>query len=441
MRFVCFALTLFAASANSIAQDPLPSWNEGPSKQAIVAFVDRVTDPGAESFVPVPERIAVFDNDGTLWCENPVPNQAAFAIDEIKRLLPENPDWKQDPAVQALLDGDIDALKADHNAALIRIFALTHAGVTTDEFDRRVENWLATAKHPKFDGAYTQVIYKPMLELLDYLRANEFETWIVSGGGKDFMRVFAEETYGIPPQQVIGSYGKLKYELIDDQPTLTKTLDSLFVDDKEGKPVAIGQFIGRRPIACFGNSDGDQAMMEYTTIDNPRASFGLIVHHTDSDREYAYDAKPASSGKLVTALADAPRRGWTVVDMKSDWKIVFPPIANPDPKQLIGKWLVEDIGGRGVIDRAQTTIEFAVDGTVSGSTCVNRFSGNANVEDGKLSFGPLRTTRRAGPPAMMDQEQKFLRAIESVVAYESNEPGMLHLLDDEGQKSIKLSRR
>lgn len=437
---LAFAL-LPCSLGSTYADDPLPSWNQGMSKQAIVAFVQEVTTEGSESFVPAAERIAVFDNDGTLWCEYPLPNQAIFAFDEIKRMLPENPKWKEEPAVAALLNGDTAALKADHNAGLIKLLALTHAGITTDEFEMRIENWLATAKHPRFDCSYTQVIYQPMLEVLEYLRANQFETWIVSGGGQDFMRVFAEETYGIPPQQVIGSYGKLKYELVDGKPTLTKTLDSLFVDDKEGKPVAIAQFIGRRPIACFGNSNGDQAMMEYTTIDNPRPSFGLIVHHTDAEREYAYDANPTGSGKLTTALAVAPQLGWTVVDMQKDWSTVFPVHAGQQHAQLTGNWLVEDIDGRGVIDNAQTTVEFGADGAVSGNSCVNRYSGKTDIENNSLSFGPLAATRKAGPPAMMDQEQRFFKAIDSVTAYKFGDPGIVYFLNANGNRVLKLSKQ
>lgn len=451
MKTIYLLLFTVVISMNASADDPLPSWNEGSSKQAIVDFVARVTTEGSESFVAVADRIAVFDNDGTLWCEYPLPNQATFASDEIKRMLPEHPEWKDEPAVAALLSGDAAALLADHHAGLIKLLAMTHAGLSTNEFDKRVENWLASSKHPKFGCSYKQVIYQPMVEVLDYLRANDFETWIVSGGGQDFMRVFAEETYGIPRQQVVGSHARMSYELVDGIPTLTKTMDSLFVDEKEGKPVAIELFIGRRPIACFGNSNGDQAMMEYTTMDNPLSSFGLIVHHTDAEREYAYDANPTSSGKLTTALEVAPQRGWTVVDMKNDWKTVFPArnsltmndaaSNNEGRKQLMGSWLVEDINGRGVIDRAQTTIELKVDGTFSGSTCVNRYSGKADIASGKVSLGSLTTTRRAGPPAMMDQEQKFLKAIASVAAYQFGEPGILLFFDDNGRQMMRLSRQ
>ena len=303
----------------------LASWRDTAGKKAITDFVARVTDATSMDFVPPSERIAVFDNDGTLWPENPMPFQLAFALDELKRRLPDEPAWREDPAVQAALKGDLPALLADHYRGLFRIIELTGSGMTTVEFANRVRAWFATATHPRFDRAYDQLAYQPMLELVAYLRANGFKTFIVSGGGADFMRVFSERVYGIPPEQVVGSNARTVYELRDNGPVLVKTLDHLFVDDGPGKPVGIHQFIGRRPIACFGNSDGDLQMLEYTTIDNPRPSLGVVVHHTDADREYAYDEKPKSSGKLVKALTNAPGRGWIVVDMKNDWAELFTP--------------------------------------------------------------------------------------------------------------------
>ena len=306
------------------AEDPLPSWNEGAAKAAIISFVERVTAEGSDGFVPAPERIAVFDNDGCLWPENPLPFQAAFAFDEVKRLMAEKPELKDDPMVQALLAGDIGKLlEGKHHDGLLHIIALTHAGMTTDEFGKRVEDWLATAKHPRFDRPYDQLTYQPMQEVLRYLRANGFKTFIVSGGGADFMRVWSERVYGIPPEQVVGSTGRVTYELRETGPVLVKTLDHLFIDDKAGKPAGIHQFIGRRPIAVFGNSDGDKQMLEYVTINNPKPSLGVIVRHTDAEREYQYDVNPKSSGTLVEALKDAPQRGWTVVSMKDDWKTIF----------------------------------------------------------------------------------------------------------------------
>ena len=320
-----FFLLLACALISEAAADPLPSWNSGPAKQAILDFVAKVTDPDSKGFVPASERLAVFDNDGTLWPENPMPFQLSFALDELKRRLPDEPAWKDDPMVQAALAGDLPTLLADHYKGLFRIIDLTGSGMTTEEFADRVRAWFANAKHPRFDRPYDQLAYQPMLEVLEFLRANGFKTCIVSGGGADFMRVFAERVYGIPPEQVIGSNTRTVFELRDSGPVLVKTMKDLFINDKSGKPVAIHQFLGRRPIACFGNSDGDKAMLEYTTINNPHPSFGLIVHHTDADREYAYDSSPKSSGKLVEALADAPKRGWIVVDMKADWEKIFTP--------------------------------------------------------------------------------------------------------------------
>ena len=327
MKKISCAIFLLLASAliSQAAADPLPSWNSGSAKQAILDFVAKVTDPDSKEFVPVPERLAVFDNDGALWPENPMPFQLAFALDELKRRLPDEPAWKDDPMVQAALAGDLPTLLADHYKGIFHIIDLTGSGMTTEDFADRVRVWFATAKHPRFDRPYDQLAYQPMLEVLEFLRANGFKTCIVSGGGADFMRVFAERVYGIPPEQVIGSNTRTVFELRDSGPVLVKTMKDLFIDDKSGKPVAIHQFLGRRPIACFGNSDGDKAMLEYTTINNPHPSFGLIVHHTDAEREYAYDSSPTSSGKLVEALADAPKRGWVVVDMKTDWKKIFTP--------------------------------------------------------------------------------------------------------------------
>ena len=327
MKKISCAIFLLLASAliSQAAADPLPSWNSGPAKQAILDFVAKVTDPDSKEFVPVPERLAVFDNDGMLWPENPMPFQLSFALDELKRRLPDEPAWKDDPMVQAALAGDLPTLLADHYKGIFHIIDLTGSGMATEDFSDRVRAWFATAKHPRFDRPYDQLAYQPMLEVLAFLRANGFKTCIVSGGGADFMRVFAERVYGIPPEQVIGSYTRTVFELRDSGPVLVKTMKDLFIDDKSGKPVAIHQFLGRRPIACFGNSDGDKAMLEYTTINNPHPSFGLIVHHTDANREYAYDSSPKSSGKLVEALADAPKRGWIVVDMKTDWEKIFAP--------------------------------------------------------------------------------------------------------------------
>ena len=310
--------------ADHVPSDPLPSWNAGAAKQAILDYVRRVTDEASPDHVPAPERIAVFDNDGTLWPEYPFPFQAAFAADRLRARVATEPKLEADPMVKAFLAGDLAPLLAgDRHDGLLHVISLTHAGLTVEEFQAAVAAWIDSAEHPRFNRRYDQLTYQPMQELLAFLRASGFKTWIVSGGGADFMRVWSERVYGIPPEQVIGTTGRTRFELRDDGPALVKTLDHLFVDDKDGKPAAIHHFLGRRPIACFGNSDGDLAMLQYTTVGNPRPTLGVIVHHTDADREYAYDAHPRGTGRLVEALAEAPRRGWTVVDMKRDWAQVF----------------------------------------------------------------------------------------------------------------------
>jgi phosphoglycolate phosphatase-like HAD superfamily hydrolase len=304
---------------------PLPSWNDTETKRAVMEFVQRVTDESSPDFVPRTERIAVFDNDGTLWPENPMPFQLAFALDELRRRFPDEPAWKDDPTVQDALAGKLSALLADNYKGLLHIIARVGSGMTTEEFTARVSEWFKTARHPSFNRPYDQLAYQPMRELLAYLRAHDFKTFIVSGGGADFVRVFSERVYGIPPEQVVGSNTRAIYELRDDSPVLVKTMNDLFIDDGKEKPAGIHQFIGRRPIACFGNSDGDLAMLEYTTINNPQPSLGIIIHHTDASREYAYDKAPKSTGKLVSALQAAPQRGWLVVDMKKDWATIFAP--------------------------------------------------------------------------------------------------------------------
>lgn len=314
---------IYACGQDS-ASDPLPSWNDTATKNAIIAYVAKVTKDDSPDFVPHSERIAVFDNDGTLWPENPLPFQVSFALDSVKKQAKISPRRKDDPYVKAALDGDTATLLADQAKGMFQILSLTHTGMTTDEFDERVVKWLSEAKHPRFDHRYDECLYQPMLEVLAFLRSNGFKPFIVSGGGADFMRVWTERAYGIPPEQVIGSNTRVKFEMRDGLPVLIKTAEHAFVNDKEEKPVAIHQFIGRRPIICFGNSDGDKAMLEYTTIGNPKSTLGLIVHHTDADREYAYDAAPKSTGKLVEALADARKNGWVVADLKNDWAKVFP---------------------------------------------------------------------------------------------------------------------
>ncbi len=304
------------------SNDPLTSWNDGPAKQAITRFVASVTDPNSSAYVAPEQRIAVFDNDGTLWAEQPLYFQLLFAVDRVRAMADEHPEWQAEQPFKAILEGDREALGQVSEHDIVQIVMATHAGMTVDEFGGQVADWLATARHPRFDQPFTRMAYQPMLELLDYLRANDFKTFIVSGGGIDFMRVFTDQVYGIPPEQVVGSSGVTQFELRDGEAVLVKLPEIEFVDDKEGKPVGIGRFIGRRPIAAFGNSDGDLAMLQYTAAgDGP--SFMALVHHDDADREWAYD-RDSSIGHLDQALDEARERGWTVVSMKNDWKRVFP---------------------------------------------------------------------------------------------------------------------
>ena len=304
------------------ADVPLPSWNDTAPKKAIVAFVARVTKPGSPDFVPVPERIAVFDNDGTLWAEQPMYVQARFALDRVKALAPQHPEWKTKEPFASILRGDAKGAAAAGQQGAMELIAATHAGMTTDEFQRIVSEWIATARHPITGRLYTRMVYQPMLELLAYLRANGFKTFIVSGGGIDFMRPWAERVYGIPPEQVVGSSLQLKFEERGSVPALIRLPDINLIDDKEGKPVGIERHIGRRPIAAFGNSDGDQQMLEWTTA-GVGARFALLVHHDDAGREWAYD-RQSSIGRLDKAWDEAVARGWTIVSMKDDWKKIFP---------------------------------------------------------------------------------------------------------------------
>ncbi|MGA9586248.1 MAG: HAD family hydrolase [Terracidiphilus sp.] len=311
-------------SAIAHAADALPSWQEGKVKQSIVDFVAAVTTPGSPGFVAPVDRIAVFDNDGTLWAEQPMYFQLLFALDRIKVLAPQHPEWKTREPFASLLKGNVKGALAGGEPAIMQILATTHSGMTTDEFDQIVRDWLATAKHPKTGRLYTEMVYQPMLELLAYLRANGFKTFIVSGGGADFMRVFSERVYGIPPEQVVGSTGKLKFELRDGKPVLVKLAAIELVDDGPGKPVGIHQFIAQRPIAAFGNSDGDLQMLQWTAAGAGK-TFCLYVHHDDAVREWAYD-RNSSIGRLDKGLDQAQTHGWTVVSMKDDWKTIFPEV-------------------------------------------------------------------------------------------------------------------
>jgi phosphoserine phosphatase len=316
----------FSAGRPVVSQqvtDPLPSWNDGPAKKAIIEFVARVTKEGGPEFVPPAERIATFDNDGTLWSEQPIYFQFAFALDRVKALAPQHPEWKTQQPFKAVLDGDMKALVASGEKGLVELVMATHTGMTTDEFAKTAADWLATARHPRFARPYTDLVYQPMLELMNYLRENGFKTFIVSGGTVEFMRAFTERIYGIPPEQVVGTTFATQFEMRDDgKPVLVRQSKIEFIDDGPGKPVGINKFIGRRPILAFGNSDGDQQMLQWTAAGSGARLMGL-VHHTDAEREWAYDRK-SHIGRLDKALDEATARGWVVVDMKQSWKVIYP---------------------------------------------------------------------------------------------------------------------
>jgi phosphoglycolate phosphatase-like HAD superfamily hydrolase len=322
---VCFLLVFIGLSGTPLSgaeRDPLPSWNDGASKKSIVDFVERVTREGESDYVKAEDRIATFDHDGTLWAEQPMYFQIMFAMDRVRALAPKHPDWKTKQPFKAVLDRDIKSLAALGETGFLKIMAVTHTGITTDDFSKFVADWIATARHPRFDRPYTELAYQPMLELLSFLRANGFKTFIVSGGGVEFMRVFTERVYGIPPEQVVGSSGVVRFQLRpNDKPVLVKEGKIEFVDDGPGKPVGINRFIGRRPIFAFGNSDGDQQMLEWTAAGSGARFMGL-VHHTDAEREWAYDRK-SPVGRLDKAWDEAVKRGWTVANMKTEWKRVF----------------------------------------------------------------------------------------------------------------------
>ena len=321
MRFLLSLL--LALSLSAVRAEVLPSWNDGPAKQAITTFVTDVTNVSGPDFVPPAQRIAVFDNDGTLWVEQPMYTQLAFVLDRVKALAPDHPEWKDQQPFKAALEGDMQALGEAGNEGLMQLLMATHAGMTSDEFEMIAADWVGAARHPRFERPYTELVYQPMLELLDFLRANHFMTFIVSGGGVDFMRPWTQRVYGIPPEQVVGSQIEQRFELRDGKPVLVREPKIAFIDDKGGKPVGIQRHIGRRPILAFGNSDGDLQMLQWTT-GGPGRRLGLILHHTDGEREYAYDRK-SHFGKLDQALDLAPENGWVIVSMKDAWAQIFPP--------------------------------------------------------------------------------------------------------------------
>jgi phosphoserine phosphatase len=325
LTIVLISVFLFCCGVkdNPNASGPiLPSWNDGQAKSSIIDFVNDVSNENSPNFVKIKERIAVFDNDGNLWSEKPIYFQFVFAMDRVKELAPEHPEWKEIQPFKAVLENDMDALLASGKHGLLELVMASHAGMTAAEFAQIVKAWTSTAKHPRTNKLYTEMVFQPMLEVLDYFRANGFKIYIVSGGGIEFLRVWAEEVYGIPPEQVIGSSIKTKFEFREGRPVIVRLPEIDFIDDKEGKPVAINKFIGRKPIAAFGNSDGDLPMLQWTASGDG-ARFMMYVHHTDGEREWAYD-RESHIGRLDKGLDEAKEKGWTVVDMKNDWKVIYP---------------------------------------------------------------------------------------------------------------------
>ena len=322
LTFFALTLMILSSATASQPQNPLPSWNDGPNKQAIIEFVTKTTDQNQASFIPPTRRIATFDNDGTLWSEQPLYFQAIYIFDRIRELAPEHPEWQQKEPYASVLKGDSKSALAGGKQALLEMVMGTHAGVTASEFSESVADWLASARHSGSGKPYTAMVYKPMLELLDYLRDNDFKVFIVSGGGIDFLRVFAEEVYGIPPEQVVGSSLKAKYEIRNGFPVIVKQAEVDFIDDKAGKPVGIHRYIGRRPVLAVGNSDGDFEMLEWTSA-GEGPSLAMIVHHDDAKREWAYD-RESHIGRLVRGLDEGPQRGWKIISMKNDWNLIYP---------------------------------------------------------------------------------------------------------------------
>jgi hypothetical protein len=316
-------------TAQILFADPLPSWRPGSAKDAIIAYVENVTDPGSSDYIPQADRIATFDNDGTLWSEQPMYFQLFYLFDRVKALSPKHPEWKTQEPFASALAGDYTKALAGGDKAIMELVTATHSGMTAEEFTTEVGTWIQTAQHPQKHMLLKDMVFQPMLELLAYLRAEGFKTYIVSGGGVDFMRVFTEEVYGVPPEQVVGSELKVSYELRDGIPVIVKQPSLDFIDDKTGKPVGIYQHIGRRPVFAAGNSDGDQQMLEYTTLrrskDDETARLGLLIHHDDAEREWAYD-RDSHFGELNRALDLAPENGWLVVSMKDDWSVIYPSV-------------------------------------------------------------------------------------------------------------------
>ena len=316
------SLFLLLLAPAQLSSDPLPSWNDTATKKAIVEFVERTTTEGSTAFVPPSERIATFDNDGTLWSEQPIYFQVFFVMDRVQAMASDHPEWKDTEPFASAIEGDLAAVAGSGEKGLMQLLAATHSGMSMEEFSATVAEWIDTAKHPQTGRPFTEMVYQPMLELLDYLRAAGYRTYIVSGGGIEFMRPWTERVYGIPPEQVVGSSLQMKYAASGGEPAIMKLPEVDLIDDKEGKPVGIQRYIGRRPVMAFGNSDGDFQMLEWTTA-GAGARFGMLVRHTDAEREWAYD-RESHIGQLARGLDEAGERGWVVADMKADWKVIYP---------------------------------------------------------------------------------------------------------------------
>ena len=427
----------FTLALPAFAQDPLPSWNDTAPKKAVVAFVEKVTKESSLDFVPPAGRIATFDNDGTLWAEQPLYFQFLFAIERVKALAPQHPEWKEKEPFASLLKGDLKSALTGGEPAILQIVMATHAGMTTEEFEKTVRDWITTAKHPKTGRLYSEMVYQPMLELLAYLRANGFKTFIVSGGGVEFMRVFSEQVYGIPPEQVIGSSGKLKFEMRDGKPVLVKLPEIDFIDDKAGKPVGIQKHIGRRPLLAFGNSDGDLQMLQWTGAgDGPR--FTGIVHHTDAQREWAYD-RQSSIGRLDKGLDEAQAKGWTVVSMKDDWKTVFPTETSKSPAKAAIRHPGSTTSRKGGVG-PQSSGGAPADGAAvrsPGSGNTGQQATTRRVNGSQIQLGPLQVPvlervnyhRTLAGVAPVAAEPRLLRAAQSHTSYLDSANQMGHYED------------
>jgi phosphoserine phosphatase len=325
--FLTYLLLLTSCAVSQVSPDPLPSWNKGPAKQRIIEFVTDVTDKQNTGFVPANERIATFDNDGTLWSEKPTYFQLLFILERVGAMAADHPEWSTTQPFQAVLENDWASLKAAGEHGLVELAMATQTGITTEEFEVIVRDWVANSRHPETGKPYTQMVFQPMLELIDYLKAKDFKVFIVSGGGMEFMRPWTEAVYGIPPDQVVGSSFETRYEVREGKPVIVREPKMHFIDDKDTKPIAINRFIGHRPILAAGNSDGDFEMLEWTTSSDGQR-LGLLVHHTDSAREWAYDRK-SLEGRLDRGLDEAGQKGWLLIDMARDWKVVYPDQTNP----------------------------------------------------------------------------------------------------------------